>query len=72
MEVSAQFHTPAALFPGKDASIAKPRHLGVPQSRSLHFGEKNIFYFWRESSPNFLFVHPLTCSLYPLEYDSGY
>jgi hypothetical protein len=41
MEVSGQFHTPAALPPGEDTpGTHLDRRLGGPQSRSGHRGEE--------------------------------
>jgi hypothetical protein len=42
MEVSGQFHAPAALPPGKDPWYLLDRRLGGPQSRSGRGGEGKI------------------------------
>jgi hypothetical protein len=41
VEVSGQFHAPAALPPGKELRYPLDRRLGGPQSRSGRGGEKN-------------------------------
>jgi hypothetical protein len=49
MEVSGQFHTPAALPQRKSPRYLLDRRLGGPQSRSGHGGEENNF----QSLPGF-------------------
>jgi hypothetical protein len=41
MEVSGQFHAPAALLPGKSLRHLLDR-MGVPQSRPGRYGEEKI------------------------------
>jgi hypothetical protein len=57
MEVSSQFHAPAALLPGETARYPWYRRLGGLQSRSGRYQEdKNLY---RESNEGFSVVQPV-------------
>jgi hypothetical protein len=59
MEVSGQFHAPAALPQGKSTWYPLDRRLGGPQSRSGRDEEKNSQPPPRESNPSTPIVQPV-------------
>jgi hypothetical protein len=56
MEVSGQFHAPAALLSGEKTLYALNRRLGGPQSRSGHGGEEKNSQPHRESNPIIIII----------------